>query len=50
MKGDCCAVDHGKIIEVIRKIIRSEGSNAERLKRIWEFLEAVEKEGVNDKK
>jgi hypothetical protein len=43
-KGDCYAVEFEKIINTLRKIIRSDGTGNEKLKRMWDFLEAVEKE------
>lgn len=36
-------MEFDKIIEIIRKIIRSEGSKQDKLVKIWEFLESVEK-------
>jgi len=41
-------VEFDKIIEIIRKIIRTPGPGLEKLKRIWDFLEAVEKEKRDD--
>jgi len=41
-------VEFDKIIETIRKIIRSDGPGPEKLKRIWDYLEAVEKKAKRD--
>ena len=36
-------MDIDEIIGKLRLIIRSEGTSQERLKRIWDFIEAAEK-------
>ena len=41
-------MEFDKIIETVRKIIRSDGPGPEKLKRIWDYLEAVEKKAKRD--
>lgn len=42
-------MEFDKIIETMRRIIRSDGSSQEKMRRIWEYLEAIEKEAKSAK-